>query len=160
MPAKKLGILARIYRNTSGNYASPTWTAMNGFSDAALRAAWDKADFSSRESRVKGGVKTQLDLGFTGKYKVSNTDANYLALWGASFDDSVLDLLILNGPIEDEGVRGVRYDAQIYSAGEDQGLGVALYDEFTIDPYIFDNEPCIAVVGAGGGASSVVYTDL
>lgn len=146
--AKKLGILARLYRNT-GSYDTPIWTVMNGWSDAALRVAWDKADASTRDSRVKGGVKTQLDLGFTGKYKVSDDNAGYLALWGLTFNDDTIDLLILNGPIADNGVRGVRYDAQVYSAGEDQGLGVALFDEFTIDPYIFDHEPAIAVITGG-----------
>ncbi len=154
--AKKIGILARAYRNT-GSYNSPAWTAMNGFSDLSVNPAWDKADASTRESRVKGGLKTMVDIAITGKYRVSNTDGNYLALFGAANDDTVLDLLILNGPLDQEGVRGYRMDAQVYSANEDQGLGVALYDEFSFSPYIFDNPPKLAVVGSGG---AITYTAL
>lgn len=156
MAKKKIGINSRLYRN-AGSYEAPTWTACNQISAAAIQAAWDKADASVRASRVKGGVKTQIDLSFTCSMRVSNTDAEYLLFFGAALSDDTIDLLILNGPIEDEGVRGFRYDAQVFSANEDQGLSVALYDELQLSPYIFDHNPALAVVGSGG---SVTYTAI
>lgn len=152
----KLGISARLYRNT-GTYNSPTWSAVNNISDVTVNVAWDKGDASTRASRVKGGAKTQLDLSVNVKMAVSDTDTAYLAFIGASLDDTRIDVLVLNGDIGTEGVRGFRFDALVYTANEDQALGNTLYDDMMLSPYIFDNVPKLAVVGGGG---TITYTSL
>jgi len=151
----KLGILSKIYRNT-GSHGGPNWSEIDKVSDIAVKPTWKEGDGSTRSSRVEKMAKTMLALEITGKIRVSNTDANYIALWQAAHTDDVVDLLVLNGPMNENGVRGYRADFQVFSAPEDQAMNIVLFMDFTLKPAPSDNEPQKVVVS--GGAPG--YTDI
>jgi hypothetical protein len=154
----KLGIKARIYRNTSGNYGSPSFSAIHKVSDLAVNPAWDMSDADSRESRIKNKAKTMLDLTITGKVKVSNSDAGYIALWEAAHNDDALDLLILNGPMNENGTRGYRGFFQVNKPAEDQGLDKVLYMGFELMPADNEDDTPIKLAVVAGGTP--VFSDL
>jgi hypothetical protein len=149
MPTTKIGINAKAYRNTA-TYEAPTWSEIDLISDLTVGLTWDTADANARESRIKQNVKTLLGLEVTGKLKKRPLDANYEAFMNAIISDDILDLLILDGPNDEEGVRGWRIDSQITSGSEDQSLGNALYEDITIMPSLAEHNPLAVLVDSGG----------
>lgn len=129
----RLGINCKLYRNT-GTYGSPTWTAIDDINDCTVNSAWDFADASTRASRLKSMMKTQMDLNITGKVRVSLTGTAYLALAAAHIADSVIDFLVLDGTNATDGVTGYRFDGQVAFDSEDQSLGAVEFQDFKIVP--------------------------
>lgn len=151
MPTTKLGINCKAFRNTA-TYEAPTWSEMTNISDLTIAQSWDTADANARESRIKQALKTLFDVSVTGKFKKRPLDANYEAIMDALIGDpGIIDLLVLDGPIDEEGVRGWRFDAQVTTGGEDQGLTVALYEDITFMPNLADHNPLAVRVDSGGG---------
>lgn len=144
----KLGINSKVYRN-SGTYGSPTWDEVTCVSDLAVNAAWDEADGSSRAGRVKQMSKTLMGLEITGKALVSDAGADYLALWAAIHSDTPLDLMVLNGANDANGVRGYRADFHVFSGSEDQAMANQLYLDFVLKPAVSDNPVKYVVVTTG-----------
>lgn len=151
----KLGIKCKLYYNT-GSYGSPTWVEITKVGDAKVKYQWKSATSLTRETRVELSLKTALELGFTFTLRKDPSDANYLAVDNAAVDDTVLDLLVLDGTNATNLSRGFRFDAQITQAGEDQGPDKVVHVEFEAVPAISANVPQRAVVTAG----SPVFTAL
>src|SRR4051794_30816368 len=132
MPAKTLlGILSKLYYNTA-SYATPTWSPIDLVGDLQIPAKWDVAEALVRRSRVKFKAKTALDLGITGKLLASVDDAAYLAVLAAMLDDSVMDVLALNGANTANGCKGWRFDAQVVNNTEDQGATAIVWEDFEL----------------------------
>lgn len=143
----KTAIDAKLYRNT-GNYNTPTWTAIDSVRDVQFDPTWDAADAFTRGSRVKEYAKILAEIGFTAVVQCSDTDAGYLALMDAHASSStVLDLLMLDGSSTSNGAQGVRFDAGIFGASQDQSIGNVLYRDFDFKPSALKtNAPKRAVV--------------
>jgi hypothetical protein len=155
--AAKLGIDSKLYRNT-GNYNTPTWTAIDAVRDLAINGQWDMTDAPSRASRIKSMAKTILDVSLTTSVKASDTDAGYIALWDASISGTAnIDILVLNGSNSTNGARGFRFDALVNGPGEDQAIQNALYDDFTLVPDAFGVNPPKSCVVSGG---SPAFTNI
>jgi hypothetical protein len=134
MTGVRLGRDAVLYLNT-GTFGSPTWVAIPQFSDLTVGAAWDAADANTRESKMKMKAKTQLEAGVEGKMKFDLTDTNVGTIMDALLSDSVVDVMVLNASNSTNGARGFRFEAQVHRANEDQGLGVAIYEDIMFVPY-------------------------
>lgn len=143
-----LGILSKVYRNT-GSYGSPTWTEVTLVSDVTVTPSWDKGDGSVRASRVKQSAKTQMGLEMSVKIRVDLTDAGYLAFLSGLHSDTLLDLMILDGPSTTNGVQGYRADFGVFSGSEDQSMGAVLYRDFSIEPGVSSNPAKSVTVSAG-----------
>lgn len=164
----KLGVNAKAYRNT-GTYETPVWDELSWLSDLAVKADWDQQDTPRRSQRVKQKVKTLLDLAVTFKHYASDKatapgggaddpTADYTALYGAFVTDDVLDVLVLNGAKEGNGVRGFRFDCQVTGASEGQGESAVLMDDMQFTPCPSANAPQ-AVLVAGGALTFKPLTD-
>lgn len=143
----KLAIDGKLYRNT-GSYNTPTWTEIDLVRDLTFNPTWDAAEGFTRGSRVKQYAKTLADVGYTASVKASDTDAGYIALMDAHASaTAVVDLLMLDGANTSNGAQGVRFDAAVFAAGEDQSIGNLLYRDFDFKPSAFAaNPPRRAVV--------------
>lgn len=144
----KLAINAKLYRNT-GTYEAPTLTPVDLVRDGTLTVAWDEANADARESRVHQNLKSMLSLEFSFMLKKKPGDAGYEALMNLLLNDDTEDFFILDGPEDEEGVRGFRWDGAIFSATEDQSLGNVLYEDMVTKPIVIDN-PVLAVRVASG----------
>lgn len=152
----RVGIKCKLYRNTA-TYASPTWDEVTCVSDLKVDRKWNEGAFVTRESRVELTMKTFLQLSLTGKVKVENTaNSDYVALDDALNADTVIDFMVLNGPSNENDVRGYRFDAQVFDGSQDQGTGVVLMDDILIKPTPSANKPKKVLVTAG----SPVFTDI
>lgn len=154
----KPGAGGRVYRNT-GTYGSPTWTAQNFVKDCTPAMPWDMAEAGARETRAKLYGKTRADLGAQITMRADNLDAGYLAFIDAAFSPTTtLDLLILDGLISAEAVRGFRFHALVNLTGQPQEIDTNIYDSFDLKPgYSTEGFPSTVVMGA---ASAPTFTAL
>lgn len=152
--AVKLGINAKIYRNT-GTYGSPTWTAIDLTRDAQMNLPWDFGDASARATKVKLYAPTQIDFAISCVVRADDADAGYNALWDAAVGADALDLLILDGPITVEGTRGVRAHFTPSLTGMSQGAGDVEYGNFDLKAaYSSDGNPKCIEVGASSALTA------
>lgn len=158
MSTMKLGIGAKWYYRSTGNYASPTWSEISLANALELGNQWDTVDAPDRSTRVKGYAKTMLDIGFTASVKKKdNSNALTAILDAFNSPTANMDVLVLDGPKDVNNSRGYRFDAIITKASEDQGTGVAIYVDTEFKPDGFsDNPPSSALVTSG----SPVFTAL
>jgi len=152
--AVKQAIKAVVYRNT-GTYGSPTWTAITAVKDASSATPWDLTDASTRATRVKLYAPTQIDFAATLTVRCDDADTGYNALADASISGTAQDLLILDGPIATEGVRGVRAHFHVSATGQDQAIGNVLYTNFDLKPgFSTDGTPKAIVTGSGSALTA------
>jgi len=152
----RLGIESVLYLN-GGTYGSPTWGALTFINDLTVNNQWDKADANSRASRIKQAVKTLLGLSWTGTILVpGETNADYTTIIDAMNSDDILDIMVLNGPNTENGVRGYRCDVQVTNATEDQGSGAVLYDQIEFMPTPSANPPKSVLVTSGAPVFSAL----
>ncbi|VTS01562.1 unnamed protein product [Gemmata massiliana] len=144
-----LAINAKVYWRSGGSYGAPNWTEAAIIENFAVNPAWDQAETNSRASRIKLQAKSLLGLEFSGRMEKKPGNASYEAFMNALLTDDVIDLLVLDGPKEQVGVRGWRVDCQVFSANENQDLANALYPEITFMPTSSDNAPKAVKVGPG-----------
>ncbi len=148
---------AGFYRNT-GSYGTPTWTEVTiirDVSDAGQK--WDWADASSRQSRSKLFGKTQMDPSGTIAARADPADAGYQAIWTASVTTTPIDVMILDGDIATEGVKGKRMHAG-FNIGQDQSIGNIIYTEFEYKPmYHSDGFPKYVEMGASSTPTYTAY---
>lgn len=150
----KPSILAVVYRNT-GTYGSPTWTSVSMVKDVTPNTPWDMVDASIRASRVKLYAPTQQDFDVTMNVLDNDSDAGVQAFKAAANTAVPIDILVMDGPITDEGVRGVRFHA-LFSQNQDQSIGNVNYNNFTCKPaFHSDGYPKYVVAGSG---SALTFT--
>lgn len=154
--AVKTGIAARAYRNT-GTYGSPTWTALNLIKDARSPKPWDMVEAGSRETRAKLVAKTRIDLSPQLVVRADDADAGYAALVAAAISPTTLvDMMILDGPVTTEGVRGVRAEWHVSQTEQPQEADGVIYDTFDLKPgWSSNGYPSSVAVGT---ASACTFT--
>ncbi len=146
MTGARLGRDAKFYLNT-GTYGSPTWAAIDQISDLTVAAPWDEAPADTRESVVGMTLNTTMRLQVSGKVKFVNDATNLTTILDAADSRAPLDIMVHNGASDgSHGIRGFRFDAQVSLPNEDQGLGVAIFDEVLFKPTPSANTPKKAVV--------------
>lgn len=150
----QLACLAKLYFRSGGTYESPTWLEADEVMNLTVTPAWDSADANSRAQRTKFSAKTILGLEISGSIKKKPGDDAYEMIMDALISDDVLDVLCLDGPIDQDGVRGWRADVQVHECPEDQSLGNVLYDDFVMKPYPSQPLKAVQVLGTG----SLEYT--
>lgn len=148
------GIDCVLYLNT-GSYDTPTWVEADCIRDFKQSLSWNKGAAGTRKSRVNKSVKTTLDLSWSGSFENDGSAAAGV-LKAAILSDDVLDLLILDGPNDENGREGFRVDCQVFKADTDQGREALLYPEIDIEPTVSGHEPKAVVVSGG----VPVYADI
>lgn len=145
----KAGVKAKLYRNT-GTYGTPTWTELTFVRDVNIGQPWDFSEASIRATRVKLYAPSQKDFAPTVTVKCDNADPGYIALCAVDVTAGVIDTLVLDGALTDEGARGVRAHFHYSDTGQDQSVGVgAMYKTFEMKPgFSSEGWPMGVVVGA------------
>lgn len=146
----QVGIDAEVYRNTA-SFSTPTWVAIGLVRDANTSAKWNRADASARQTKAVLQAKTQIAITGQIVVRADPLDAAYRALFDAAMADSTSapDLLILDGPITQEGANGIRGHMNLDFA-QNQGIGDTIYTTFDYDPaWKSDGYPSKVTVAAG-----------
>lgn len=156
----RLGVLSKFYVNV-GNFSVPSWLELPMISDCNVDGSWDEGDASARTSRVKVQEPTMMGVEVSGKVRVKDAvdNAGYINMYNAYYRDSVVEVLVMNGPLNENGAEGYRFQAKVFAWSEDQSLGAVLFKDFTIKPCIPDtvaNHPRMAKVVGG----TLVYSAI
>lgn len=151
----RLGIISELHIN-EGSTETPDWTEADLVGDCSVNGDWNKGNSTARISRVDTEENTTLKLAITGNIRVESGDPAYEALRDAFVGDVVVDVLALNGPIDENGVEGWRFDGKVGSFSEDQNRDSVIFRSFTITPCASDNLP--QFVRIAGGVP--VYSDI
>jgi hypothetical protein len=144
----RLGILSKTYVNT-GTYGSPTWEEIDLIGDLAVNPSWNEGESTARRTRLQTFEPTTLALDVTGKVRVDETDTGFGLLEDSFLNNTVLDVMALNGSKDNEGAAGFRYDARVLNWSEDQALGNVLFKDFNLRPCASANVPKAVKVTAG-----------
>jgi hypothetical protein len=147
----RTGVKCKAYVRTAGSFGSPTFTELTLIDDATLDAVWARAMANTRATIADLGVRTSVDLSFTGTVRQDDSDTAYAALLAAWISSSgTVDVMILNGAQSSNGVVGVRFVGEVTKFTEPQGRGVVLYRSFEIKPTVDStNYPQSVLVAAG-----------
>lgn len=151
----RLGILGELHLN-DGDHATPTWTEADLVGDCAVNGDWNVTGSTARISRVDTEENTTLKLAITGNIRVESGDAAYEMLRDAFIGDTVIDVLGLNGAIDEDGVEGYRFDGKVRSFSEEQNRDAVIFRSFTITPCASDNLPQFVRIVA----AVPVYSDI
>lgn len=131
-----LGIDSVFYLNTNNNdWNAPTWTEVDAISDLNENSDWDVADIPIRRSLVKQGAKTMIDVGVSCKLLREPANNEYQIILNALRTRDTVDILVLDGPIDEVGSAGFRYIAQVVKGGGSQNTQDALYRDIVFLPY-------------------------
>ena len=147
--AFKTGIGCGVYRNT-GTFGTPTFTLQTEVQSVTPTSPWDWVEASSRASAAKLYGKSLMDLSFQIVMRADDLDAGWEAFMAAANSrTAVLDLLILNGLISVEGVRGFRAELLVSCDTEPQDIGGSVMTTFTLKPTPTTNGyPRTVIMGA------------
>lgn len=132
-----MGILSKLYINNGGTYASPLWLEVSLIADLNMDGGWNKADSSVRAGRVETQENTNFRVELSGTLRKSMSDAGYVAMRNAFTQDTILDVLVLDGARTVDGSDGFRFEGKIGDFGEDQGLQSVVFKSFTLIPCAF-----------------------
>lgn len=154
----KPGIDGALYYN-AGSYGSPSWTEITLVRDVTPRRQWDMGEAFSRETKAKLMAKTMIDVGASAVVRADPADTGYQTLYDASNSSSTLvDVLILDGPITQEGAGGVRFHANVNSTGQPQEANGIIYETFDLVPgWSSEGYPSSAAVGAASSVTFAAY---
>jgi hypothetical protein len=142
-------IAAGLYRNT-GTYGTPTWAEITFVRDVNPSMKWNYGDASTRDTKAVLQGKTQMAISGTIVVRADPADAGYQALFTASVtvSASAPDLMILDGDIATEGVKGVRLHANL-DFEQNQEIGSIIYTTFAYNPaWHTDGKPSFVEMGA------------
>ncbi|MBN9521082.1 hypothetical protein J0H58_21615 [bacterium] len=154
----KTGIDGVVLRNT-GTYGSPTLVEITLVRDVNFGLPWDFGDASSRATPIKLYEAVQGDLAISVVVRADDVDAGFQALFDAAMQKGAkLDLLVLDGPVTEEGAAGVRAHFKPSLTGQAQAIGDVQYCTFDLKAgYHTDGVPKIVDVGA---ESALTYTSF
>lgn len=141
-----LGINCKLFYQSGGTYAAPTWVEVDCVGDLQLSPVWDAAEVMTRASRVKMSEKTMMGIEVTTKMLARFSGSTpYEYLRDAMLSDLRVDFLVINGVISGAsaniGAWGFRFHGQVFQAVESQNPGDRVQDDIVI-------RPCVPAVAA------------
>lgn len=129
-----VGIEGKLYRNTGTN-AVPVWAECEHVRDLTLSDSWNEGDTSSRSTRFAMSRKTRRIVSVEFSMIHDLLDADFVAILAAYNDkDSVIQFLILNGPVATVGNRGVKAHCQVFQKNENQPMAEGQEVAFVLKP--------------------------
>jgi hypothetical protein len=141
-----LGLDCKLYRNT-GTYGVPVWSELKNVKDVKTDRKKATADASTRgtgKTRAKVGTLREFSVSF--ESVVDNADADYIFLEQCYDNDTVVDMLVLNGPYTTPGVRGMRANLNVTDLSDSQPLENVETVSVTLEVAISANPPVRYIV--------------
>jgi hypothetical protein len=135
-----------MYRNT-GTYGVPVWQLMTNVRDVKTDRKKATADATTRGTgKYRAKIGTLREFSVTTEVVADNTDADYLFFVSAYDNDTVVDMLILNGPVGTSGSRGLRANLNVTDLSDSQPLEGVEMISVSLEVAISANAPVPYVV--------------
>ena len=145
--AIKLGMEAKLYRNT-GTYAAPTWVELTNVKDVTLNLEKGEADVTTRANAGwRATAATLKDASVEFEMVWDTTDAGFTAIKNAYFNNTTIELAVMDGAIATNGSQGLRATMMITNFSRSEALEEAITVSVTAKPTYATNAPSWMTVG-------------
>ena len=141
MPEVKLGLDAKIYRNT-GSYASPSWSEVSNVRDVTLNLEKGEADVTTRAAngwRATKGTLKEMSIEFEMLWLTG--DAGFEAVKDAFLNNTTIEFLALDGSISTSGNQGPRAEMDVISFSRNEPLEEGITVSVSLKTTQSDNPP-------------------
>lgn len=147
--AVKLGGEMKLYFCEAGIGGSPVWTLLEHVKDVKLNTSKGEVDTTTRASgkwkQVIAGFK-DASIEFEMPWDTANAD--FQAVRDAFYNDTVLGLAVMDGPIETAGSEGLWADCVILKFDRNEPLEQAATVSLSAKPTNSANPPEYKEIGA------------
>ena len=137
----RVGKDAKLYYDSGSDYSSPTWVLIPRTADLSVDMSKNEADLSTRESSfalVGTGMKVVgLEFGYLHPYLVADTVFD--ALNDSYFNDTPIQMLILDGLVATSNAHGLRAFFVTMGMPQDQALEAGIKFTFSMKPTRWDD---------------------
>jgi len=141
------GLDAKLYRNT-GTYEAPVWAEISNAKDLTLNLEKGEADVTTRANDGwRATVGTLKDGSIEFEMVWDTEDAGFSALQSAYFDDTAIELAVMDGDIEEAGSQGLRASFVVTNFTRNEPLEEAMTVSVTLKIAYSDNAPQWMTVG-------------
>jgi len=142
-----LGLDCKLYYN-DGTYDSPDWQEMTSVKDVTLGVEKNTADVTTRGNDGWRAIATALKDG-TIDFQMNwdTTKDDFSAVQDAFFNDTTLELAVMDGDITDDGSEGLRATCEIVTFNRNEPLEEAVTVDVQAKPALATNPPEWYVVG-------------
>ena len=143
---KQTGNEAKLYRNT-GTYGSPVWDEVTNVRDLDLGVEKGQADASTRGASWRQYLTTLKDASIDFSMLWDTSDLDFSAIQDAFFNDTQVELAIMDGDISVAGAEGLRATFDVVTFTRHEPLEDAMSVDVAIKPSAeADNAPAWYVV--------------
>jgi len=139
--AVKLGMNGKLYRNT-GTYEAPTWTEITNVKDLTLNLEKGEADVTTRANdgwRANQPTLKEASIEFDMVWDTE--DAGFAAVQDAFFNDTTLEVAVMDGDIEEAGTEGLRATVGVSTFSRGEPLEEAMTVSVTLKPAYSTHAP-------------------
>lgn len=149
----RIGLNCKLYRNTATGanaYTTPTWVELTNVRDVTIPMTKAEADTSRRGSTWKTRKGTLKDASIDFQLMHDDGDTGFAALLDSYVNGTPIDMLALDGAINDGNAQGLRATVEVFNFQPGQPLeGAVMYD--------VSCKPCPAKTSAGVPITPVWY---
>jgi hypothetical protein len=146
--AVKLGLDAKLYKNDS-TYESPDWTELTNVKDVNLNMEKGDADVTTRANKGWRASKATLKEATVEFDMLWDTeDEGFSAIQDAYFNDTAIEMAVMDGDITVPGSEGLRASFDVMSFQKKEPLEEAQMVSVTLKVTASDNAPEWLVVAA------------
>jgi len=147
----KFGLDAKLYYCVAGIGGSPTWLELTNVKNVTLSLTKGEADVTTRANKGWRATAGTLKEGTIEFEMIWDTkDAGFTAIKNAYFDNSIIGLAAMDGPItgaDSNGSQGLWADCMVTDFSRDEPLEDALGVKVTAKPTYSTNPPIWKTVG-------------
>ena len=145
----KLGLDAKLYFCAAGIGGTPTWTELTNVKNVTLSLQKGEADVTTRANSGWKATAATLKEGSIEFEMVWDTaDAGFTAIKNAWFNNTLVGLAVMDGPVATVGSQGLWADCAIIDFSRDEPLEDALTVKVTAKPTYSVNAPIWKTVAA------------
>lgn len=138
----RLGLDAVLYYCAAGIGGTPTWSELGNVKNVTLSLQKGEADVTTRANNGWKATAATLKEGSIEFEMVWDTeDAGFTAIKDAYFNNSIIGLAVMDGPIATEGSQGLWADCHITDFSRDEPLEDAITVKVTAKPTYSANPP-------------------
>lgn len=129
-----VGFKARTYRDTAGNWASPTWSNVGGIRDNTLNGSKEDIDGTTRDSGVfMEHLAGHIDAGIDSVYRPKQTgtsDPHLDAFIDSWLNGTPLLMAVLDDDVSTVGAKGLKAWMEVFNMTRSEAIGGAV--EYTV----------------------------
>jgi len=137
----QLGMRGKLYRNT-GTYGVPVWEEIDNVKDLTLNLEKAEADVTTRANdgwRAKLGALKDASIDYEMVWDTE--DPNFEAVKDAWFDDTLIDMAVMDGDIATSGSQGLRAEMAVLTFTREEPLEEAMKASVNLVPGYSVNAP-------------------